>query len=39
MAWLMKLKENGKDAVAEPEKERKVMTNFVRKDLKEPREK
>lgn len=39
MAWLLKLKENGKDIVPEPEKERKIMTNFIRKDLKEPREK
>jgi multimeric flavodoxin WrbA len=30
MAWLLKLVEHGKGAVAEPEAEKKVMTNFVR---------
>ena len=30
MAWLMKLVQNGKGAVAEPEKEAKVYTNFIR---------
>lgn len=30
MAWLMKLVENGKGTVAEPEKEPKVYTSFVR---------
>ncbi|MBE6034176.1 flavodoxin family protein [Aminipila sp.] len=30
MSWLMKLVENGQEAVKEPEKERKVFTNFIR---------
>jgi hypothetical protein len=30
MAWLMKLVENGKDNVQEPEKEGKIFTSFVR---------
>jgi len=30
MAWLMKLVENGKDKVAEPEKEDKIGMNFIR---------
>lgn len=30
MAWLLKLIENGQGAVAEPEKEKKVVTNFIR---------
>jgi multimeric flavodoxin WrbA len=30
MAWLMKLVENGKGNVEEPEKEKKIFTNFVR---------
>lgn len=30
MAWLLKLVENGKGVVKEPEKESKVMTNFIR---------
>ncbi|MDF2879004.1 MAG: reductase, partial [Clostridia bacterium] len=30
MAWLMKLAEAGKGKVEEPEKERKVFTNFIR---------
>lgn len=30
MAWLMKLVENGKETVKEPENERKVFTNFIR---------
>jgi hypothetical protein len=30
MAYLLKLVENGKDKVAEPELERKKYTNFVR---------
>lgn len=30
MAWLLKLVENGKGKVAEPEKEAKVLTNFIR---------
>lgn len=30
MAWLMKLVENGKDIVKEPEREDKIFTNFVR---------
>ena len=30
MAWMLKLIENGKDAVAEPEAEKKVATNFIR---------
>lgn len=30
MAWLMKLVENGKDKVAEPERERKAYMNFIR---------
>ncbi|MFV0441651.1 MAG: flavodoxin family protein [Lachnospirales bacterium] len=31
MAWLLELKENGKDKVEEPEKTRKVGMNFIRK--------
>jgi hypothetical protein len=30
MAWLMKLVENGKGTVNEPEREKKVFTNFIR---------
>lgn len=30
MAWVMKLVENGKDSVKAPEKEDKIMTNFIR---------
>jgi multimeric flavodoxin WrbA len=30
MAWLMKLVENGKETVKEPENEKKVFTNFIR---------
>lgn len=30
MAWLMKLVENGKGTVKEPEREKKVFTNFIR---------
>lgn len=30
MAWLMKLAENGKEIVEAPEKERKIMMNFIR---------
>ena len=30
MAWIMKLIENGKDKVVEPEKERKIGMNFIR---------
>jgi multimeric flavodoxin WrbA len=30
MAWAMKLVENGKGVVKEPEEERKIMTNFIR---------
>jgi multimeric flavodoxin WrbA len=30
MAWLMKLVEFGKEKVKEPEKERKILTNFIR---------
>lgn len=30
MAWLMKLVENGKGTIQEPEKESKIFTNFVR---------
>ncbi|HBV99414.1 MAG: FMN reductase [Peptococcaceae bacterium BICA1-7] len=30
MAWLMKLVENGKGSVKEPERERKMYTNFIR---------
>lgn len=30
MAWLMKLVENGKGVVKEPEREKKVFTNFIR---------
>lgn len=30
MAWIMKLVENGKGTVKEPEKENKVFTNFIR---------
>ena len=30
MAWLLKLKEYGKDAVAEPEMVKKTFTNFIR---------
>jgi multimeric flavodoxin WrbA len=30
MAWLMKLVQYGKDAVEEPEMERKIFTNFIR---------
>ncbi|MBP1764915.1 MAG: reductase [Firmicutes bacterium] len=30
MAWLMKLVQAGKQTVAEPEKENKIMTNFIR---------
>lgn len=30
MAWLMKLVENGKQTVKEPERENKVFTNFIR---------
>lgn len=30
MAWLMKLVENGKDTVKEPERENKIFTNFIR---------
>ena len=30
MAWVLKLIENGKDKVAEPTKERKTFTNFIR---------
>lgn len=30
MAWLMKLIDNGKEKVKEPEKERKIVTNFIR---------
>jgi len=30
MAWLMKLVENGKGTVAEPERENKIYTNFIR---------
>lgn len=30
MAWLMKLVENGKGVVAEPEREKKIFTNFIR---------
>lgn len=30
MAWLMKLVENGKDTVKEPEMESKILTNFIR---------
>lgn len=30
MAWLMKLVQNGKGVVAEPEKEAKIYTNFIR---------
>ncbi|MBP1865461.1 hypothetical protein BD780_001997 [Clostridium tetanomorphum] len=30
MAWLMKLVENGKGTVKEPEMEDKVFTNFIR---------
>lgn len=30
MAWLLKLVENGKGKVAEPEREGKVLTNFIR---------
>lgn len=30
MAWLMKLVENGKGTVKEPEREDKIFTNFIR---------
>ena len=30
MAWLMKLVENGKGIVKEPERENKILTNFIR---------
>ncbi len=30
MAWLLKLVENGKDTVAEPDRENKIYTNFIR---------
>jgi multimeric flavodoxin WrbA len=30
MAWLMKLVENGKETVKEPERENKIFTNFIR---------
>ena len=30
MAWLMKLVENGKDKISEPDAEKKVFTSFVR---------
>ena len=30
MAWLMKLVQNGKGKVSEPEKENKIFTNFIR---------
>jgi hypothetical protein len=30
MAWLLKLVEYGKGNVEEPEKENKIMTNFIR---------
>lgn len=30
MAWLLKLKSNGEGVVAEPEKEKKIYTNFIR---------
>ncbi|ABR47690.1 NADPH-dependent FMN reductase [Alkaliphilus metalliredigens QYMF] len=30
MAWLMKLVENGKGSIKEPERERKSLTNFIR---------
>jgi len=30
MAWLMKLVENGKDNIPEPEREEKIYTNFIR---------
>lgn len=30
MAWLLKLKRNGEGVVSEPEKEKKVYTNFIR---------
>lgn len=30
MAWLLKLVENGKGSVKEPEKESKILTNFIR---------
>ncbi|WP_094604993.1 2-amino-4-deoxychorismate dehydrogenase [Sporomusa silvacetica DSM 10669] len=30
MAWLMKLVENGKQTIKEPERENKILTNFIR---------
>ena len=30
MAWLLKLIESGKDTVAKPEFDKRVMTNFIR---------
>ena len=30
MAWLLKLVENGKGTIVEPEKEKKIFTNFIR---------
>lgn len=30
MAWLMKLVENGKETIKEPERENKIFTNFIR---------
>lgn len=30
MAWIMKVIENGKDKVKEPEREGKIFTNFIR---------
>jgi hypothetical protein len=35
MAWALKLVEHGKGIIDHPDAERKVVTNFVRKDLAE----